>query len=93
MNTLYDECTLTCLCGISHGRAPRGVTSIPSVLQSATAIKVQVNGQGSFKAKDNGQTFLVDGSKLVASARKYNKNTQSKVKGQDKILAKVNCQS
>ena len=23
--------------------------------------KRQVNGQGSFKAKDNGQTFLVDG--------------------------------
>jgi len=30
-----------------------------------TAVKQQVNGQGSFKAKDNGQTFLVDGQSYV----------------------------
>ena len=38
-----------------------GVTPIPAVLRSATAVKRQVNGQRSFKTKDNGQTFLVDG--------------------------------
>jgi len=36
-----------------------GVAPIPSVLQSATTVKWQVNGQGSLKVKDNGQ--MVDG--------------------------------
>jgi len=38
-----------------------GVTPIPSILRSATAVKRQVNAQGSFKEKDNGQTLLVGG--------------------------------
>jgi len=42
-----------------------GVVLIPSVLQSATAVKRQVNRQGSFNAKDNGQTFLVDGQRYA----------------------------
>ena len=41
-------------------RQQGGVTPIPSVLRSATAVKRQVNGQDSFKAKDISQTFLVD---------------------------------
>ena len=58
----------------------------------------QVNGQGSFKAKDNGQTFLVDGQSYVnkvvhKNIAKYSKNKWNEVKGQDKIIAKVNSQS
>ena len=52
-------------------------------------VKQQVNGQGSFKAKDNGQMLLVDES----SAQKYSKNKWNNVKGQDTILVKVNGQS
>ena len=35
------------------------------VLQSTTAVKWQVNEQGSFKAKDNGQTLLLDGQSFA----------------------------
>ena len=73
-----------------------GVTLILSVLQSVTAVKWQVNGQGSFKAKDNGQMLLVDGQSYTNRVVHKNIakiNGMRSIKGQDKILAKVNNQS
>jgi len=53
-----------CTCKECYRDHPRlgqgGVTPIPSVLRSVTVVKPQVNRQGSFKVKGNGQTFLVD---------------------------------
>ena len=61
----------------------RGVTPTSSVLQSATTVEQQVNGQGSFKTKNNGQTFLVDGQNYMNKAVHKNINKRNKVKGQD----------
>jgi len=54
-------------------------------------LKQQVNGQSSFKAKDNGQAFLVDDQSYANKV--VHKTKQNKVKGQDKVLAKVSGQS
>jgi len=51
--------------------------------KSVNAVKRQVNGQGSFKAKDDGQKFLVDGQNYV------NKVVQEKIAKINGVRSKV----